>query len=235
MDKKGGLTHRVFVGLDCLLDTRLAALGRHAPEITTQLLISGAYHKRRHNVFSVLDDRIDDAEVEKIHSTYSVDLLKESMATGVVPLLGNMVLRYKKMENKIKEDTNVLIDINMWPYKLDVASREAITDVVGHLTLAKRVTSKYIAVDKMTPGYLSQYHTVVWYEFNEWLNIHHGEFKSKIMAEVEFYCPEIFVKEDEELETLDPAFPAASLSLLLCDHIKLNMLSLEKFSLYNPF
>lgn len=227
-------SHKVFIGIDCLLDTRLAALGIYSEDAASELLKSGKYHSRKHNKFSVYLDTIDDAAVNAIFDSRNMEVLKQARVTNLITLLIGLVERYVTMETQIKEVIGVEIIINTYPYDIDSNVKEALVETVGEITQAVAVECVSMRPEEMSPTFLSNYATVIWHDFDSWVKIHHQKFTPGVMISTSMYCPEIYVKEDDYLEKIPGRYPSRELKLILSEHVQLELLPIESFSVYKP-
>lgn len=225
--------HSVLISIDCLLDSRLATLGIYSEEKAAELLISGKYHSRLNNKFNKLDSTISDTVLEEMYSTRGENILKQSRVTNIIKLLTELVLRYIRLESKVKELTLVDICINMYPYNCSPTIVEALVEQIAEITKASKVTSCFIHPVILTPNYLAQYNTVVMNDFDEWITMHQKEFNTRVLRNTEMYCPRVFIK-DEGLDSINPSFPASELSLILAEYVQLTILPLSEFSVYKP-
>lgn len=226
--------HKVFVDLDCLLDTRLAALGQYSEKAALNLLLSGMYHTRKHNAFDRFDPSIDREAVDALYRNRDIVTLRHSVITPITLMLSDLSDRYHRVVGENPKRHSVDVTVNVYPYKLDTEMLETIIDTVGTAIDTDDIRSCYRSLEDLDPGYLMKYDTVIRGELDEWINKHHVALATGVMKDTSYYCPEIYVNPDAELGDISPGKPANELRLLLIELLSVEIMPLELFSAIRP-
>lgn len=226
--------HSIFVGMDCLLDTRLAALGKYSPEAAEEMLMTGKYHTRKHNCFDRYVAGLDLSAAEEIYNLRDIAILRDAVITPIVLMISDITDRYKVVSGRYPVSTEVNLTVNVHPYKLDKDLTEEFREVLRATTGIDVIKFCNLPLEIMSVEYLSQYETVIWNELDNWMNIHHGDLSSKKMAETVMYCPEIHVDPDKDISDVHPDTPANELRMMLMEYVNFEILPLELFSAVRP-
>lgn len=164
--------HEIYVTIDSIMDTRLAVLGQLSPALAERLLSSGDYFNRDHNCFSVYDPTFDDTAFERAYKTRDVSILKQAMSTEIVPMLMDMVMRYRVGKDIPGDEMQVNITLNVWPYALSASEREAFAGLLKGSTYCDTVKVINTDIAFCDGDNLAKYDTIILDDFDTWSLMH---------------------------------------------------------------
>lgn len=227
----------IYVTLDSLLDTRLGTLAIHYPEIAKNVF-NNNYYKREADQF----ENISLADFRALYKKRNVDTLMASMCTNAVVLLRNMVLELIKLKTAHPHIKEIEIVLNTHPYQLGAEERKMFGDVVRDWTgnLAS-VHVTQMPDELLTPYYCSEnYDTMIMYDYEEFINIHHEALNKKPLLDVTLFVPALYFTkipgiEDQdvlsELEKSDIKHPFIATEIVLNAFFNTKLMEIAMFSI----
>lgn len=211
----------ILVELDCLLDTRLACVYKHKPQLV-EPIIRKKYHERL---------------IDNFYPGYNQDyekrdtsVLKNAIVTPVAKIIQEFTntTYFNSVTTPFVKHTR--IKLNVYPYTLKdtrwlTAALVAITENKADIEIVS------MSPEEITPQYLKNHiQVLVMYDYTKWFDIHSANehFKYTQCPEVKLFAPAIFFKDvsKEKLST-DPFSDMEEFSSLV---IGLNLLPVENFS-----
>jgi len=209
---------KILVTLDSLQDTFLSTLYLANPEATMACLENGKYHRRFSNRASLLDNRFDDKEVERLWKNRGMETLMSSVCTGIVQEIQKTVKEARTGEES-PTPTKVEIHVDYAPYPLEDGEVAQYAHILGNLFVCDALSMVSYGTANLTPAGLSGYDICVYHEYNDWFTTHVNTLPNGEMHEVEFCFPELVsAKMDEWKDELRGylAFHAVSLMSEFC-------------------
>ena len=159
---------RIIVGLDSLLDTRLACIHMLNHEHVEPLLKNG-YRTRYHNKLSLLYDKISDSHVEELFSSRDLPMLKVSRATNLVNLLSDRILESSKLGEKSPLSREVHIVLNTYPYNLTNELVRIYVEEFARIFRTTKITRIHLPSKELTPEYLKKnFSRLIVHNLDEW-------------------------------------------------------------------
>ena len=221
--------HHILVTLDSLLDTRIASVAAHNADLATQLLATGQYQSRRHNQLSRILSGLSQGVYDVLYKERDTYTLKLAVATPIVPMLADLVTRYRSPLDRPVEEMKVILTINAAPYLLSHELKTIIADTVKLATLVDEVRWNFLLPEYLRPEGLVPYHTVVMHDIDEWFTLH-GETLARThgLQETTIYAPEALVDPDRALQ---PGASAAALRFIAMGAVQIELMPLSMFSI----
>ena len=227
---------KLYVELDCLLDTRIGTVAMISNDLATNVLKNN-YHQRQEDVF----DGVDNNTFKELYCKRNIDTLKHSTITTFMPLLRHLCeLIYEEAISRPYHSGPEIV-LNVYPYFMtdDVATaiRTAIERWVGNNT---PVTLSRIEPKNLKPIICRDFSLMVMYDPTEWFNENLEELVKKPLRDVTLYIPQLYRnrqgKTDEEIakETEEVMNPFAALDLVMKSIIDINQLDVYYFSIFDP-
>lgn len=186
----------ILVELDAILDTRLATLAKINPEAAVKTANDLRYYDR------LIDDFVEVCGVTKeefreAYKNRDVEVLQNSVMTEIILILNELTLKLEMEANDTPFVSNVIVELNVFPYQLDEDDRLAIAEAVmmrcGHSTEVKCV---FYHPKEMTPQAIkNRYSGMFIYNFRDWMEHHVEAFKSFSMPRVTVMAPALFYDE----------------------------------------
>lgn len=225
---------KVYVELDCLLDTRFTVLKDMNEKLADEILLNGKYHKRETDIVKGIDYTTFVAK----HKEYSLDVLSRSFLTNIILVLKDFADALEIETAKINVPMRYEFVVNYFPYKL---SQQEIDEIQGclqsHLPLPSTVEMVSYDYDHLTPLHCREsYVKMFMYRYYEWIDKHVEALKECMIPGVTLYGPAvIFVEgQDEEAVSIikkEDVHPMKLLMLALSPLIGLKLIDANNFSI----
>lgn len=232
------MSQRLYVELDCLLDTRLATL-IHLNESWASQVVQEDYRERRSDNWQHLGVDVPWETYQAAYSARDGDVLKLAKLTNLAPLLNHITNELEKNIQNAPMVGRVEVEVNLYPYVCAEPVQAAIRDAVQYmLSSDAMVTVTYLPLETLTPTQIDhRWDAVVQYDFNAWLNQHHTALKAKPLPRILFISPALLLPEVSPTEEIyvegisTPLSPFAALEMQLVDYVSLRLLDAKYFSL----
>lgn len=182
--------NRVLVELDALLDTRLGTLSRINEEAAAAALQDERYFGR------LIDDFIEICGVDR--ATFLDAYRQRDVATLEASTITEMPFILAELTMKLEADiidtpfaSEVIVDLNCYPYQLDDEEREIIAQAVGsRLGEMTKVQCIYRSHAELSPQYIKpRYSGVILYNLRDWMEANLENFKKVTMPRVTVLAP----------------------------------------------
>lgn len=224
-------TQRLLIGLDVLLDTRLATLNRLNPEYPKKVL--GANYGRRMGDF--WEDYIPNfprEDYNKLWENRDDETLKQSGPTAYIArMMEDSAIMVEASANHPHVD-GVEIVINTYPYYLTDEKRDELKEIIHEFCSAQvSVKITRIPLEELTPKRIrGNYVQFVLYSFDEWFKLHHEELLANPMPSVVCVAPALFFNKPEQATGIDPLTEVStglmeflSVEWVTSDYVSLNL------------
>ena len=232
---------RIYVELDCLLDTRLATLSRIDPQHAVKAVQDPRYYNR------VIDDfteicGVGVAEFKEAYAKRDVVTLQASLMTQVPIMLNELVKKLEAESVETPFSKGVEVEVNYWPYKLSAEEIDGLQLSImyysGIQTLVKMVS---IPQDKVSLRYLKARYTGAFiYNLSEFLEARGVELTEVVMPDFPLIAPGLWkdrVPAPEEIvsEGISPDIvPFRFIEMSLTTNFQLSMIPAKFFSIIEP-
>lgn len=234
---QGEQQRSLLVELDCLLDTRIAAINQIDPAVAAQLLEGRDYHTRqRDNFEKMTQGAITDTQFREAYAARNKETLKCARPTNIVRLLYEITQELEAQLITEKDFEGFQIEINIYPYELTYGECEAIKSAVMHYTSFSTnfevvsVPPKHID----PPTIKKRWDGLILYDFDTWFT-HHVETLNKVLLPRHLmFVPALYIKEDDEefQEIADEIHsPFELLTYSMTERLKMNFLPPKEFSI----
>lgn len=230
-------TQKIFVELDCILDTRLGTIARINEQAAIDIL-NNNYHSRDTDDFS---QYIDNEKFKELYEDRDGITLEYSSATSCLHLIETMCRELLVNTAVNPNHSGAELVINLYPYVME-------NHVIETLINAIRIwigTNVIITTVNLAPEYISAIYcknnisTMFMYNYERWLNKHIESFKDVNLKEMTMYVPAIYHNKkptSEEMESLlaKGPHPFIELELLLKPVLDFNIIDIRIFSVVKP-
>jgi len=225
-------SHRFLIELDCLLDTRLSTLNALNPAFP-EAIIERGYHVRQGDFFDLLVPDIDMAAYKAFYASRGSrqDILKTSLVTFYIARLLADIEAYKDAATNSPDFEGIAVDVNTWPYSLTTAEDEELKLILREMIpLDVIIKTTSIPIEHLTPSLLKEnWVTFTIYDFDAWLQRHHGELKDNPMPGMLCITPRLLREPiTKELDT----DPTMDVTAALVQHIALEWVPLREVSVF---
>lgn len=223
--------HDIYVTLDSLMDTRLAVLGQLSSTLAERLLTSGDYLKREHNCFSVYDPTFDDAAFERTYKARDVETLKQAMTTEIVPMLMDMVMRYRVGKDIPGDEMQIKLTLNIWPYRLNDEASKTFANMLKGSTYCDEVKVINTDIAFCDGDNLAKYDTIIMDDFDAWSLMHAEKMTHGPLRRRQVNAPLVI----RDPKTQRPAIPTEAIGgvarMCFAELMELELLPLNFFSI----
>lgn len=227
---------KIYVELDCLLDTRIGTVAMISDDLATSVLKNG-YHQRLEDTF----EGVDDSTFKELYSKRNTDTLKHSTITTFMPLLRHLCnLIYDEAISRPYHSGPEIV-LNIFPYFMtdDIATsiRSAVERWVG---INIPVMVSRIEPKDLKPIICKDFSLMVMYDPTVWFNENLEELIKKPLRDVTLYIPKLYRnrqgKSEEEIakDTEEVMDPFAALDLIMKPMIDVTQLEVYYFSIFDP-
>lgn len=189
----------MMVELDALLDTRLATLFHHHPEIAEDALANG-YHRR-------LIDKFGTLSVEAFRELYQArtrEIFQHAYTTPILQLIKDFVEKTIKKSVNSPFLTKPKIILNTYPYELSDEEAKVFVDVLYTATNGNSdISVVHFSFDELSPRYVkNNLNYWVMYDYMAWFEYHsvNGKISKTTIPEVTLIAPAIYFKPFEGTE-----------------------------------
>lgn len=203
----------VLIGLDELLDTRMATIDLLSTEVARKIISSDNYHKRDVDEF----DGINSIEYKIAYADRDNATLRNSVMTNVFLHLKGLVWQLKKQAVTGPMHDGVQLTVNIHPYSLSEEEREELARALqyringGDTNAVEQNLLKIEFIDlapkNLTPAHCkASYGAMYMYNPWHWLNLHFKPeaFESAVrLPEVIIYAPRLFHDGKPDAQTLE--------------------------------
>ena len=183
----------VLVEIDALLDTRLTTLGLISPQAGFECARDPRYFDR------VIDDfePICGVTLEAFRNVYrnrDVEVLKAATITEMAFILQDLVLKLERETLDTPFCSRVIVEVNIFPYKLDEEERDILAlAVMARCGLETEVRCVRIPPQALQPAVVKErYSGMVIYNFRDWMEHHVQAFETVKMPQVSILAPALF-------------------------------------------
>lgn len=227
---------KIYVELDCLLDTRIGTVAMISEDLATQVLKNG-YHQRLEDTFK----DVNPIEFKERYNNRNIDTLKYSTITTVIPLLRHLcTLIYEETISRPYHSGPEII-LNIYPYFMTDETVTAIRSAVERwMGLMTPVTISRIEPKDLKPVLCKDFSLMIMYDPTVWFNENLEELLKKPLRDVTLYIPKLYRnrqdKTDEEIakDTEEVMDPFSALDLIMKPIIDINQLEVYYFSIFDP-
>lgn len=224
---------KLYVELDCLLDTRLGTIAQHWPETASAIVASGEFHKREVDNFA----GVDTDAYQQAYSRRNVVTLMHSVATNLFGYLLKILGQLETQALLRPYHDSVAIDVNIHPYVLSAAEKEEMVKMIAHrIRGLARVSLVDIKPEQLDPKHCkSSYGAMFMYDPWTWMNLQSDAFATTRLPEVILYAPKIYTNRrpsDDELAQLtkDAPHPFTAMEMYSSPIVGLTLIEVANFS-----
>ena len=194
---------KILVELDAILDTRLPVVATIDPDAAARLVVSPEYYHRQSDNFSAIT-KIPHETYLKAYANRSDIHVQGSRVTNIVLMLRELTKHLVELSIHEPTDEQLIIDVNLYPYKLDEFVDGICAAVATPCSPTTIVNPVRFSPDQMSPGFLKkQYNAVILYNFDEWFSKNSKAFESVQMPNVTVFAPALYRKDLPELDEED--------------------------------
>lgn len=237
--------YRLLLDFDALFDTRMGTLLKLDPTIADGFDLK-AYRGRTLDDFErITGGRITQSAFQSAYASRDVDTLKNSLVTGILPLIVEYIDSLKERIFRKMDVTFIGVDVNIWPYSLAAPVINEYRDIITGLLPAHvdRVRMVRISPDELEASVFSSiYNGWVTYDFNAWISKHLNGIIETPAKGTTVILPKLFVKDPEQYygekglteEAIRESDKHGLFALLMADILTLEYLSAAHFSFVVP-
>lgn len=228
---------KVYVELDCLLDTRLGTIAKIDPELVATTLTNEDYYTRDCDEF----EGIDKAVFKEAYANRDKETLALSGATGFCLELGRIVLDLvaESHHNPLRGQVSVVV--NVYPYQLTDDEKLMIKHSVTYHTQE----TVDIDIISLMPTFITadffreDYVVAVFYDYQQWFESQMKNIAERPLLDLSVIAPRLFytdkptdVEELKEMGDSENAF--AAMELLTRGCFDLNLVDVQHFCIIPP-
>ena len=229
---------KVYIDLDCLLDTRVGVVAVNYPE-AAKLLMQEDYWLRDSDDFSVLTGgSVTHGQFREWWQKRDKKCLHASRPTNIIHILEQLSEALVSSQVNLPFVASTEYMVNYWPYKLDEAEVAAFQQACEIITSnVVRVQMVFIPPDKLTPKWIKrEISLLIMYDYWTWMEAQKDNFLVTAIPEVNLLIPAIshnktITSEDRTLEQYGEVNPFAISEMVMSVYVAVQMLPANFFSL----
>lgn len=205
MQENPNVSKKLYVALDCLLDTRLGALVTISPDFAFEVTSQPSYYQREQDLFS--SPAFGTLSVEKlgeVQTQLQQTVLKNSMMTRMYRFVRELASQFVLRGIGTPYTMAVQIEVNTYPYVLNAEETQAALQALAY-RMGEQFEVSLVHKSPAEMGLSSvrqNYAAMVMYRYHDWLNLHDLEIKKKPLKEVILYVPRLYFGEPPNAEAL---------------------------------
>lgn len=232
---------RIYVELDCLLDTRLATLAKIDPQHAIKAVGDRRYYDRMIDDFTDICG-VGVGEFKKAYAERDVMTLQASLMTQVPLILNDLVKKLELESVETPFSKGVEVEVNYWPYSLSEEEIDGLQLSImyysGIQTIVRLIS---VPSTQLTLRYLkSRYTGAIIYNLSEFLEQRGVELTQVLMPDFPIIAPGLWkdkVPTPEEIVeegmSLD-IVPFRFVEMSLTSNFQLNLIPAKYFSILDP-
>lgn len=190
-------TKKVHVALNTLLDTRLGGMILLDEKFALEVTKHEDYFKRTIDEFSAPGfGALPVDKLEQIIEKRASDVIKRAMVTRMPEFLMEMLLQFEKIAINSPFITDVSVQINTYPFKIDEFGMLAITKIMRtYIKVDCEFETVYLPYEELTVDKVEkEYTALIMYDYYKWMDLHATELQSRRLRNVGLYVPALYFK-----------------------------------------
>lgn len=202
MDSSNNSEYRLLLDLDALLDTRLGTLLLLDPAAPKTAVENGYYTRTIDDFEELTTGAVTNEQFNVAYAKRDLDTLKSSIITGIPHVLVSYLETIRERYLRKLEVSNVLIDINLFPYTLPGPDVQMIIQAFG-VMIPEFVKINAVRVDPTTlppDEFKKSYDGWCTYDFDAWFKVHHQTLLFKRANELTVILPRLHISKPGELD-----------------------------------
>ena len=196
---------KIYVDLDCLLDTRLGTLVTISPDFAFEATSSKDYYLREQDAFTAASfGPLTREEFKRVHDALPQQVLKNSLMTKMPHFIRELSAQLVVRNIGTPYAMNVEIEVNTYPYAFSPEEAQTLLQVCAYrlgerfsVSLTHR-SYKELALSTVRDAYVA----MIMYSYHEWVNFNDLEIKKKPLKELSLYVPKLYFGEPPTAEQL---------------------------------
>ncbi len=186
---------KVYLALDCLLDTRLGVLATISPDFAFEVTTKKSYFMREEDKFGTPEMGVLNKDLlAEVLKKRPEEVIRNSLRTKIPQFVREICTKLFFQAMSTPFHAGVEIDVNVYPHKFnDVEAKALIASLV--LCFGKEFTLNLISKSDqdLTVDYVhDHYRCVIMYVYHEWMNVHQKEIQKKPLKTTGFYVPRLY-------------------------------------------
>lgn len=231
------MNKRLYVSLDTLLDTRLGTLFRIDQEAHQFLVNNDYYRDRDYTDWSLLTNgRVSNEVFNEHYAKRDKETLKHSIATGILPLLMQLLVTYDQAMVERITETDLSVEVNIWPYELEVEEVDELTNILKQIFGQSTVVLlSSTPLEELTPRFLvERYAGAVMFDFHEWIKTHTVEFYKLKANRFSLIVPRLFETDPGALSLADKQHELQRFRMIHLEHMDIEFVEARFMSIVKP-
>lgn len=222
-----------LITLDSLFDTRLSCIKKFNKGIAGEIIQSDKYFLRSSNVFSLLNNKVNDEIINRIWKHRDDEILRMSFATNIINILKQIVDNYSILDNDHPEYIEMHLVISLYPYTIQKKELKELIRSLKFVIKPKSILCTKKGIKDLSPIYIKDnYDHLIIHDLDEWITIHCDELKENPIPFTTITGPVIHNKLKIH-ESINPLI-YDKISLDLGTHVNVELLPLSEYSICPP-
>lgn len=232
---------RIYVELDCLLDTRIATLAKINPEHAVKAVGDKRYYDRMIDDFTDICG-VGVAEFKEAYAKRDVSTLQISLLTQVPLMLSDLVKKLEAESVETPFTRDVEVEVNYWPYELTAEEIDGLQlSVMFFSGIQTKVHFVSIPMDKLKLRYMKARYTGAFiYHLTEFLEARGAELTEVMMPDFPVIAPALWKeKVPDPTEIYSEGIPTDIIpfrfvEMSLTSFFQLSLVPAKYFSILEP-
>lgn len=232
---------RIYVDIDCLLDTRLGTLIKIDPRFAYNVSDNKNYYLRQEDIFKDKDQTLDREIYKKVFCKYKEEIIRSSLKTKMFAFLYELCKVFLNQATSTPYLSSIEIELNLYPYDFTQEEGTTILNLVSSI-LKDSIDISYInkSPKELTVDYIYESHcAMIMYDCSNWLNENNKGLQSRKLKEIALYIPKLnFVRQltQEESKPFNErgVNPFELLKILMCEFITMQFLPVSLYCADTP-
>lgn len=231
------IRRNLLIGIDEVLDTRLATLGKYNEELAQEALVSGQWHARLKDEWKGVSRQ----DFQALYDKRDEHTLHSSIMTNLVRFIREYLLgyNYEAIDEPMRETP--ILTFNFYPYVLSKEERLEFLSVLHYAVgdeIPMQLEEVFLSPKDLTPTYCSRHFTtMVMYEGLKWMEVQGDAFEETTLADVELIVPALYhsdINPDDPIvlnAIADGLHPLRAVEQMARNIIHLKHIDSENFSI----
>ncbi|MNP96497.1 hypothetical protein D3C85_90820 [compost metagenome] len=231
------MRQRALIDIDMILDTRYGTLKRIDEKLADALVFTNLYRERTDDNFDLITNGvIVREEYNALYAARDAETLFNSRMTDFVFHFRKDIMQaLERIDRKVDIET-IEVDINIFPYELDVSEAELIRASLEHyFPWPAQINIVRFSPEDLSPTFVdNSYELLAYYNHEDWLGPNTQAVIDKRIPLVTMITPRISTSGDVPKPDQQIRDPFATRSAFLVKFLALHYIP-TSWACYNPF
>lgn len=192
--KQNPLIKKIYIPIDCLLDTRLGTLTQIDVDFAFTVSNSPKYYLRETDLFQTKEQGTLSKETfNQVSEAYKEEIIRNSLVTRLFEFINELCIYFTQSAVASPYYGDIEIDINIHGYDFNNTEISGILSAISqHLSKLITINIVDLSIEQLTLPYVKENYIVMFmYNPKPWLDYYNNDLQKNLMSGITFYCPRI--------------------------------------------